>query len=104
MTYYVAGLPYSANDIYHHGIKGQKWGIRRFQNPDGSLTPEGRRRYGTVENFNRQYKGMTGGNASSGSSGKSKLKTALKVGAVVAGTALATYGAYKLSKMGDLYA
>lgn len=32
--------------IAHHGIKGQKWGIRRFQNPDGSLTPEGRARYG----------------------------------------------------------
>lgn len=35
--------------LYHHGIKGQKWGIRRFQNPDGSLTEEGRRRYGTQE-------------------------------------------------------
>lgn len=30
--------------ICHHGIKGQKWGIRRFQNKDGSLTPEGRKR------------------------------------------------------------
>ena len=30
--------------IYHHGIKGQKWGIRRFQNKDGSLTPAGRKR------------------------------------------------------------
>lgn len=33
-------------ELYHHGIKGQKWGIRRFQNPDGSLTPEGEARYG----------------------------------------------------------
>lgn len=32
------------NELYHHGIKGQKWGIRRYQNPDGSLTPAGRRR------------------------------------------------------------
>ena len=32
-------------EIYHHGIKGQKWGVRRFQNKDGSLTPAGRRRY-----------------------------------------------------------
>ena len=31
--------------LMHHGIKGQKWGERRFQNPDGSLTPEGMRRY-----------------------------------------------------------
>lgn len=31
--------------LYHHGIPGQKWGIRRYQNPDGSLTPAGRERY-----------------------------------------------------------
>lgn len=32
------------NYLAHHGIKGQKWGVRRFQNEDGSLTPEGMRR------------------------------------------------------------
>ena len=31
--------------LAHHGIKGQKWGIRRFQNEDGSLTAEGEERY-----------------------------------------------------------
>lgn len=31
--------------LIHHGIKGQKWGIRRYQNEDGSLTPEGEKRY-----------------------------------------------------------
>lgn len=31
--------------IYHHGIKGQKWGIRRFQNEDGTLTSAGKKRY-----------------------------------------------------------
>jgi hypothetical protein len=35
--------------LAHHGIKGQKWGERRFQNPDGSLTPEGRKHYGVAE-------------------------------------------------------
>lgn len=30
--------------IAHHGIKGQRWGIRRYQNPDGTLTDAGRRR------------------------------------------------------------
>ena len=35
--------------LVHHGIKGQKWGIRRYQNSDGSLTPEGRRYYGINE-------------------------------------------------------
>ena len=34
------------NYLAHHGILGQKWGRRRFQNPDKSLTPEGRERYG----------------------------------------------------------
>ena len=33
------------NELYHHGILGQKWGVRRFQNEDGSLTPEGEKRY-----------------------------------------------------------
>lgn len=38
---------YYKEDDYlaHHGIKGQKWGIRRFQNADGSLTAEGQKRY-----------------------------------------------------------
>lgn len=31
--------------LAHHGVIGQKWGVRRYQNPDGSLTDEGRRRY-----------------------------------------------------------
>lgn len=32
-------------ELYHHGIKGMKWGRRRYQNPDGTLTPEGKKRY-----------------------------------------------------------
>lgn len=31
--------------IYHHGIKGMKWGVRRYQNEDGTLTPAGKKRY-----------------------------------------------------------
>ena len=49
-TYYIAGIPYSA-ELYHHGIKGQRWGVRRYTNPDGTLTEEGKRRYGTIENY-----------------------------------------------------
>lgn len=33
------------NYIQHYGVMGQKWGVRRYQNPDGSLTEEGKQRY-----------------------------------------------------------
>lgn len=32
--------------LYHSGVKGMKWGIRRYQNKDGTLTPAGKKRYG----------------------------------------------------------
>ena len=39
--------------LEHHGIKGMKWGIRRYRNEDGSLTSEGKKRYS--EDYNRSY-------------------------------------------------
>lgn len=33
----------SSYELYHHGIKGQRWGVRRYQNPDGSLTAAGQK-------------------------------------------------------------
>lgn len=35
----------SYDELYHHGIKGQKWGVRRYQNEDGTLTYAGKVRY-----------------------------------------------------------
>jgi hypothetical protein len=39
------------DELAHYGIAGMKWGIRRYQNPDGTLTEAGKKRYGTVENL-----------------------------------------------------
>jgi len=141
-----------ANHLYlaHHGIKGMKWGVRRFQNEDGSLTSAGRQRYGVIgstkayfqqrrQNVDRFYK-QTGdyvhdkmpnqmtdaerkkyekadaaykkAQKEAGRQYREDLKTGLKdkmrlsdnakrnlkIGAAVAGTALAAYGAYKFGK------
>ena len=37
-------------ELYHWGIKGMRWGRRRYQNPDGTLTPEGKKRYDDTPN------------------------------------------------------
>ena len=37
-------------ELYHHGIKGMKWGVRRYQNADGSLTDAGKKKYGKMSN------------------------------------------------------
>ena len=38
-----------SNELYHHGTKGMRWGIRRYQNKDGSLTPAGKKRRAKLE-------------------------------------------------------
>lgn len=82
--------------IKHHGIRGQRWGIRRFQNKDGSLTKAGEKRYyeGTSLKNSKPSTGEKGSREKKGLS--DKQKKALKIGATVVGTALAAYGGYKL--------
>lgn len=50
--------PARSDELYHHGVKGQKWGVRRYQNEDGSLTPAGKVHYyktmGLIKKVNYQ--------------------------------------------------
>lgn len=85
-----------SNDVLiHHGIKGQRWGVRRFQNEDGGLTPRGRARYedGSVNSRVQQPP----------RSHKSHInKKHVAIGAaVVAGSALAVYGATHYKKLAN---
>ena len=70
------------NELYHFGIKGQKWGIRRYQNPDGSLTELGKQKYGTKKNFEEHQNKV-----------KARNKKIAKTVAVGAGTSAAAAGA-----------
>ena len=83
------------NELYHHGIKGQRWGVRRFQRKDGTRTAAGKKRQRELQSDNSDKKkinkGLTDGQ-----------KKAIKIGAIAVGTALAAYGAYRLYKSGEL--
>jgi hypothetical protein len=69
-----------SRELYHYGIKGQKWGVRRFQNKDGSLTPAGKARLKNTIYGSDKSKVTTTSNRDHSKSDKSPLvKLALNV-------------------------
>lgn len=93
--------------LEHHGILGQKWGVRRFENKGGHLTAAGKKRYDTDEDGNYKKLNSSSKSSSSGEEKKkgltdeqkAKLKKAAVIGGVAVGTALAAYGGYKLYQL-----
>ena len=83
-----------SDHLYHHGIKGMKWGVRRFQKKDGSLTSAGKKRYSDEPKRNliqkrkdkltQQYMDKGYGQQAAETAAKQRMKTELIVGSIAA--------------------
>ena len=92
---------YYQNYLAHHGILGQKWGVRRFQNRDGTLTAEGRARYGVGDAAQGAKTLTTAYGRFNGRQTRTKIAArvggkAAVVGGTVAGTAAGTLAGLKV--------
>ncbi len=81
--YYYIGVQNDENSLAHHGIKGMKWGVRRYQNADGTLTSAGKKRYSVS---GKERKELT---PEQKAARDARVKKALKIGGGIAVSALA---------------
>jgi hypothetical protein len=109
-------MGWSDDYLEHHGILGQKWGVRRFESKNGTLTPAGKNRYNSVDGKYQKLKKKATPNKVETTGEKKKEDTAepekkkgltdkqkkvIIAGAAIAGTALAAYGGYKLYQLNN---
>lgn len=87
------------SELYHYGIKGMKWGVRRYQNPDGSLTPAGRKRE-LKRQERRELKKLDDKYPARSQVRGSKLAVATYAGTALATAAAGSALTYGLAKMG----
>ena len=76
--------------LQHYGIRGMKWGVRRFQQKDGSLTPQGRKRYGGEDGPERKKPSAAG---------KAAVGAAAAAGIVLTAYLVKRHGAKKAAEL-----
>lgn len=89
---YVGSL-ISEPHLYHHGILGMRWGVRRFQKKDGSLTSAGKSRYGVKSSKKSKSEPETK---------RKGLSKSQKAAIALVAAGLTAYGGYKLAQSGKL--
>ena len=83
MYFTATDMDTGTDELEHYGVQGMKWGIRKYVNYDGSLTSEGKRKYGSQANFQRAQQR------------KKNIIKGVAIGAGVAAGAAGAYAAYK---------
>ena len=90
-----------SNSIAHHGVKGQRWGVRRYHNDDGSLTAAGKKRQAKQEV--KAKKALTKAKARYREVTANKRKAVAKKVAIASGAVLGTAGLTAAAVVGKKY-